>query len=170
MKKFLIIFVLILIIAGGAYYAFVYYFSYSHGYRAGELVKFSQKGVVFRTWEGQISQEATQPLWDFSVLDKEEEVIDLLKNLQGKHVKLTYKERFKTFPWWGDTHYFISEVEEANPQEQSREVAVSTDKNAEIIEELKQENQALREENEKLKEDVDILKTTVKVLRDTSLN
>jgi hypothetical protein len=26
-------------------------------------------------------------------------------------VKLTYKERFATFPWWGDTKYFVIKAE-----------------------------------------------------------
>ena len=38
-------------------------------------------------------------------------VIKDLQDLQGSNVKLTYKERFKTFPWLGDTKYYITKVE-----------------------------------------------------------
>ena len=37
--------------------------------------------------------------------------ICLLQDLQGNDVKLTYKERFATFPWLGDTKYFITKVQ-----------------------------------------------------------
>ncbi|MFZ9003546.1 MAG: 6-phosphogluconate dehydrogenase, partial [Robiginitalea sp.] len=45
---------LLLILAG--IFAFVYYVPYSEGVRSGELIKFSRKGVLFKTWEGEISQ------------------------------------------------------------------------------------------------------------------
>jgi hypothetical protein len=31
--------------------------------------------------------------------------------MQGQYVKVTYIERYKTFPWWGDTKYFVTEVQ-----------------------------------------------------------
>ncbi|HBK72235.1 MAG TPA: 6-phosphogluconate dehydrogenase [Flavobacteriaceae bacterium] len=101
---------LILIITG--YFLFVYYVPYSEGFRSGELIKISNKGVVFKTWEGEISQGVSESQrFFFSVEDDEEKVITLLKDLQGKNVKLTYIERFSTFPWLGDTKYFITQVE-----------------------------------------------------------
>ena len=35
-------------------------------------------------------------------------------DLQGKHVKLTYTERFGTFIWLGDTKYYVTAVEETD--------------------------------------------------------
>jgi len=167
MKKILIYTFIVLILAFSGYYAFVYFFSYSQGYRAGELVKFSKKGVFYKTWEGQISQEATQPLWNFSVQDNEPDVIRQLKNLQGQNVKLTYKERFKTFPWWGDTHYFVIAVEETGNEQRKNQnisqdnVSVNIDNSA--IEELKKEN-------EYLKQRIRDLETTIEVLKSSSDN
>ena len=40
-----------------------------------------------------------------------DEVIEDLKNLQGQYVKATYVERYRTFPWWGETRYFVTKVE-----------------------------------------------------------
>lgn len=112
MKKFLIGFVGIVVLGLVLYFAAIYYITYSEGYRAGELVKFSHKGLIFKTWEGEISQGVSEAqIFTFSVEDKEKEVIKLLQDLQGKDVKLTYKERFATFPWLGDTKYFITKVE-----------------------------------------------------------
>jgi hypothetical protein len=85
---------------------------YSEGYRAGKLVKISHKGVIFKTWEGEISQGVSNAqVFEFSVEDKEKSVIKLLQKYQGEFVKLTYKERYRTFPWLGDTKYFITKVE-----------------------------------------------------------
>jgi len=111
MKKFLFWVIGILVVGGLLYFLTIYYVTYSEGYRAGELVKFSHKGVIVKTWEGEISQGVSEAqIFKFSVESKEKEVIKLLQDYQGKHVKLTYKERFGTFFWLGDTKYFVTEV------------------------------------------------------------
>lgn len=163
MKKVLLIILALIIIVISSYYAFVYYVSYSSGFRAGELVKFSKKGVAFKTWEGQISQEATQPLWNFSVQDNSPEVIEQLKSLQGKSVKLTYIERYKTFPWLGETKYFVTEVQQTNKQQEKFE---KTPTNNDELDVLRKENAELKEQILDLKERVNELKTTIKVLQD----
>jgi uncharacterized protein YxeA len=113
MKKILISIVIVLSLIIAGYFTFVYYASYSEGYRAGELIKFSHKGLMFKTWEGELSQGVSEAQrFEFSVEDNQEEVIKSLKDLQGKMVKLTYKERFATFPWWGDTKYFVIKAEQ----------------------------------------------------------
>lgn len=95
------------------YYAFIYFVPFSEGYRAGELTKISKKGVVFKTWEGAISQGVSESqLFEFSVQDNQEAVIALLKDMQGQQVKLTYIERYATFPWLGDTKYYVTKVED----------------------------------------------------------
>ena len=112
MKKIIISTVLILILIIAGYFTFVYYVSYSEGYRAGKLVKFTHRGIIFKTWEGELSQGVSDAQrFEFSVEKKEKEVIQQLKDLQGKLVKLTYKERFATFPWLGDAKYFVTKVE-----------------------------------------------------------
>lgn len=111
MKKVLIIFLLSIAVLATAYYAFLYYVPYSEGTRAGELIKFSYKGAIVKTWEGEISQGISgAQIFSFSVLDKEEEVIQKMQDYQGKYVKVTYIERFGTFFFWGDTKYFITDI------------------------------------------------------------
>jgi len=76
-------------------------------------LKISKRGLVFKTWEGRLSQGVSEEQqFDFSIQSKDKEVIEKLKELQGKKVKLTYIERFGTFAWLGDTKYFVKEVEE----------------------------------------------------------
>ena len=112
MKKFILIILGTIIIGATGYFAFLYTATYSEGVRAGELIKVSNKGVVFKTWEGEISQGISgAQIFSFSVLDSDAEVIETLKTMQGQYVKVTYIERYKTFPWWGDSTYFVTKVE-----------------------------------------------------------
>jgi len=116
-KKALFITLGIIVLLMTATYAFIYFVPYSEGTRSGELIKISRKGVLIKTWEGEISQGISgAQIFSFSVQDKEEEVIQKLDEYQGRYVKLRYKERYATFPWLGDTKYFITSVElEASP-------------------------------------------------------
>ncbi|MFL1897337.1 6-phosphogluconate dehydrogenase [Aquimarina sp. 2-A2] len=122
MKKVLGILVIIIVALFAAWYTFVYYANFSEGTRSGELIKFSNKGVIFKTWEGEISQGISgAQIFSFSVEDKHEDVIKNLEALQGRYVKLTYKERFGTFSWLGDTKYFVTAVaEEESPHFRNR--------------------------------------------------
>ncbi|HOD11404.1 MAG TPA: 6-phosphogluconate dehydrogenase [Flavobacterium sp.] len=112
LRKIILYVVLFLGIFTAGYFAFLYNASYSEGLRSGELIKFSNKGVVFKTWEGELSQGLSgNKIFAFSVLDNDTQVIEDLKNLQGQYVKATYVERYRTFPWWGETRYFVTKVE-----------------------------------------------------------
>lgn len=111
MKKIIGVLISTVIIITILYYLFIYFATYSTGVRSGELIKISRKGVIVKTWEGEISQGISgAQIFTFSVEDKNEQVIADLQKYQGKYVKLTYKERYKTFFWLGDTKYFITKV------------------------------------------------------------
>jgi hypothetical protein len=47
-------------------------------------------------------------------MDKDKQVITDLQEKEGQYVKLSYIERYKTFPWWGDTKYFVIAVQKTN--------------------------------------------------------
>ena len=111
LRKVIMYFVLALVLVFTAYFSFVYFATYSEGNRSGELIKFSKKGYVFKTWEGELSQGISgAQIFKFSVMDNKAEVIQQMKDLQGEYVKVTYVERYRTFPWWGETNYYITEV------------------------------------------------------------
>lgn len=98
MKKILFIILGSLLALYLLYFAFVYFVPYSEGTRAGELIKFSHRGVLIKTWEGEISQGISgAQIFSFSVLDQNKEVIEKLKEYQGNYVKVSYIERFDTF-------------------------------------------------------------------------
>ncbi|WP_103070515.1 6-phosphogluconate dehydrogenase [Aquimarina sediminis] len=117
MKKVLAIIIIVIIALFAGWYAFIYYASYSEGTRSGELIKFSHKGVVVKTWEGEISQGISgAQIFSFSVEDGNKDIIKKLEKFQGRYVKLKYKERFAKISWLGDTKYFIiNVVEEESP-------------------------------------------------------
>ena len=122
MKKILFLILTSLAAIYLLYFAFVYYVPYSEGTRAGELINFSHKGVIVKTYEGEISQGISgAQIFKFSVLDEEKEVIEKMKEYQGHYVKLTYIERFGTFFFWGDTKHFITDVEPENSPHFNRE-------------------------------------------------
>ena len=115
-KRFVLI-VLLLAIAGGAGYVWVSGWTYSDGTRAGNLIKISKKGVMFKTYEGQLNLGGFQQdvdgvsgnIWDFSVPQRA--VYEQLQNFEGQQVKLFYKERYNAMPWQGKTNYFVYKVQ-----------------------------------------------------------
>ena len=111
MKKVLYKLLATIIVLVIAWFAFIYYIPYSQGTRSGELIKISNRGVFFKTWEGEISQGISgAQIFSFSILDKDQEIIKKLNEYQGRYVKLDYIERYASFIFWGDTKYFITNV------------------------------------------------------------
>ena len=111
MKKFLTIFISAVVLIAAIYFSFIYFATFSEGVRSGELIKISKKGVLVKTWEGEISQGISgAQIFSFSVEGKNKQVIEDLKNFQGHYVKVDYIERYKTLFWLGDTKYFITKV------------------------------------------------------------
>jgi len=102
--------------------AFSYWGVYESGVMAGKVLRISEKGYMFKTYEGKLDLETfgalkgTSPIastFDFSVESNEKEVIRLLESvaLSGERVNLHFKKRYMKFPWRGETKYFITEVE-----------------------------------------------------------
>lgn len=87
--------------------------SYSRGARAGVLQKFSQKGWICKTWEGELAM-TTVPgvaptLWTFSVRDAA--AAQQASALLGQRVKLHYTEhRGVPTSCFGDTQYYVDSV------------------------------------------------------------
>ena len=88
--------------------------SYSDGERAGYLQKFSSRGRICKTWEGEIlltsMPGAIPEKFEFSVRD--EAVAQQLTSATGKRVVLTYAQH-KGVPsaCFGETEYYITRVQ-----------------------------------------------------------
>ena len=92
-------------------------FSYSDGDRVGYVQKFSHKGWLCRTWEGELAMTpvpgAAPEIFTFTVRDPK--VVQQIHDAEGKKVALHYQEK-KGIPssCFGDTRYFISEMRPLN--------------------------------------------------------
>ncbi len=56
MKKFLTILLLSIIVIGGVWFAWHFYWVFGEGVKAGQLNNFMKKGFVFKTYEGKLIQ------------------------------------------------------------------------------------------------------------------
>lgn len=113
---------LVLLILGIATLSFLYWGTYETGVMAGKVLRITEKGLIFKTYEGKLNLETFGALkgaspiaesFDFSVEGKEEGVVKSLQDvaLSGERVNLHFKKRFMTFPWRGETKYFVTQVE-----------------------------------------------------------
>lgn len=121
-KKIVKRFILILVAIGIAWFAFSYWGVYERGVMAGKVLRITQKGFIFKTYEGKLNLDTfgalkgTSPIaesFDFSVESDETAVIKELEQvaLSGERVNLKFIKRFAAFPWRGDTRYFVVGIE-----------------------------------------------------------
>ena len=95
------------------YVGLAFRWSYSDGERAGIVQKFSRKGWVCKTYEGELAMSivpgVTPTIWEFSVRD--ERVVPQLSQALGKRVVLHYTEH-PGIPTtcFGQTRYFVDSV------------------------------------------------------------
>jgi hypothetical protein len=100
------------------YTAFMLWFSYSEGERAGVLQKFSKRGWICKTYEGELAMYVVggvaPQIWNFSVRD--ETTATALTKAVGRQVRLHYTEH-PGLPTscFGETDYFIEDVEIVGP-------------------------------------------------------
>lgn len=120
-KKILLWILFITIAVSTLVFTFVIYVNFSEGKRAGELIKMSRKGVLFKTYEGQLNTggfsegdgDITSSIWHFSVKSSNEDVLqDIDEAIDGGYrVKLYYEEKYMNVFFLGDTKYFVTKVE-----------------------------------------------------------
>jgi hypothetical protein len=114
---FIIVILLLLIPAGWTWLTL--HWSYSDGERAGVLQKFSRKGWVCKTYEGELAQYivsgVSPQIWNFTVRD--EKLAEQMKSLVGAKVQLHYTEhRGVPTSCFGDTGYYVEGITKLEPQ------------------------------------------------------
>ena len=91
---------------------------YSSGRRVGYLQKFSKKGWLCKTWEGEIAMVnvpgAAQERFAFTV--RNDSVAALINNAQGQRVVIEY-DQHRGIPTscFGETQYFVKGVRVLGP-------------------------------------------------------
>ncbi|HYG63905.1 MAG TPA: hypothetical protein VEL74_15110 [Thermoanaerobaculia bacterium] len=114
-KPVLVLLLLVLIAAGiFALYSWITLsYSYSDGERVGYVQKFSHKGWLCKTWEGElqiVSMPGSMPqIFAFSVRD--EAVAERINKALGSRVALHYEEhRGVPTSCFGETGHFVTDV------------------------------------------------------------
>jgi hypothetical protein len=114
--KILILIVAVPIVLVVVYLGLVLTWTYSDGERAGILQKFSRKGWLCKTWEGELAiyivPGVAPTIWEFTVRD--EKTLAEVKAALGKRVVLHYQEHRGVPKCFGDTRYFVNRI---RPQE-----------------------------------------------------
>lgn len=126
-KRVMIILLVTILLVGGVGGSIAVFGTYSSGSRVGQIVKFSKKGVVFKTYEGDLNVggfakdsdgDISPNVWAFSVYRNDDAIVRAIDDAmdKGHPVKLHYKEKFFQFQWRGDTKYFIYQVEKVEDE------------------------------------------------------
>ena len=94
-----------------------YFYTYSEGYRAGLLQKFSHKGAIFKTYEGEMILSSVSSTRDvaiasdkflFSVVNKS--IVRQFDTLKGQSVIVHYRQKNAPLFWHGDSPYLVDSV------------------------------------------------------------
>ena len=108
--------ILIVVIGFSSIY-WKYFYTYSEGYRAGLLQKFSHKGAIFKTYEGEIILSSVSSNRDvtlasekflFTVTNKT--LMRQFDTLQGLSVIVHYRQKNAPVFWRGDSPYLVDSV------------------------------------------------------------
>lgn len=111
----------LLVLTGAGFALYVWAtlsFSYSSGERAGYVQKFSHKGWLCKTWEGELAMVnlpgAMPEIFRFTVRDGA--VAARLDQTMGQRVALHYEQhRGVPSSCFGDTEYFVTAVRPVTP-------------------------------------------------------
>jgi hypothetical protein len=115
----ILLLLLVAVILVFALYVFLaLHYNYSEGERAGYVQKFSRKGWICKTWEGELAMvnlPGTMPqIFPFSVRD--DAVAAKINASLGGRVRLHYQQH-KGIPTscFGETEYFVTAAEPLGP-------------------------------------------------------
>ena len=99
-KKVLKWLLIIIVIAGGIFIYWKYFYTYSEGYRAGLLQKFSSKGTLFKTYEGEMILSSVSSNRDVALASEKflftltnKALVRQFDTLQGENIIVHYKQK-----------------------------------------------------------------------------
>jgi prepilin-type N-terminal cleavage/methylation domain-containing protein len=92
----------------------------SSGDRVGQVVKFSHKGLLWKTWEGELAMgSAGVNVFNFSVPNDDEKLIREIDAAlkTGNQVRISYEQPLLVWRWQGETRTLIQSIEEMHISE-----------------------------------------------------
>jgi len=111
--KILAVLIGIVVVLVAGYFLIVFNWSYSEGERAGWVQKFSSKGWLCKTWEGEMamvsmpgsmSEKFFFTVWDDATAEQ-------ISKLMGKRVSLHYEEKAGIpTTCFGETRHYVTKV------------------------------------------------------------
>lgn len=117
MKKVLLLTSLVLIAGFSFWFYWNFYNNYSKGNRSGTLQKFSKKGNIFKTYEGELIMSSISSTSNTTIASEkfyysvsDNEIANKLFDLEEKQVTLHYVQRRGHLPWTGETNYYITGI------------------------------------------------------------
>jgi hypothetical protein len=94
-----------------------YFYTYSEGYRSGLLQKFSHKGTIFKTYEGELILSSVSSTRDVALASEKflftltnKDLIRAFDTLQGKDIIVHYKQKNSALFFRGDSEYLVDSV------------------------------------------------------------
>lgn len=108
---------IIVVIIGCITIYWKYFYTYSEGYRAGLLQKFSHKGMMFKTYEGELILSSVSSTTDVALASEKflftmtnKSLIRQFDTLQGQKVIVHYRQKNAAPFWRGDSPYLVDSV------------------------------------------------------------
>lgn len=108
-------FIILLLLFGFIYWK--YFYTYSEGYRAGLLQKFSSKGTIFKTYEGEMILSSISSSRDIAIASEKfyftltnKNLVRSFDTLQGENVIVHYKQKNGILFWRGDSDYLVDSI------------------------------------------------------------
>ena len=116
-----LVLLLLLLLVGGVFALYTWItlsYSYSKGERAGYVQKFSRRGWICKTWEGELAMVnlpgAMPQIFQFSV--REAAVAERINQTLGQRVSLQYEQHVGVpTSCFGETNYFVTSVRRLEP-------------------------------------------------------
>lgn len=108
---------ILIVIFGCSEIYWKYFYTYSEGYRAGLLQKFSHKGAFFKTYEGEIILSSVSSNRDVAIASEKflftvtnKSMVRQFDTLQGQSVIVHYRQKNAPLFWRGDSPYLVDSV------------------------------------------------------------
>jgi hypothetical protein len=108
---------ILIIIIGGVFIYWKYFYTYSSGYRAGLLQKFSSKGTLFKTYEGEMILSSVSSTSNVALASEKffftltnKSLIRQFDTLQGDMVIVHYNQKNSAVFWRGDSPYLVDSI------------------------------------------------------------
>jgi hypothetical protein len=116
-KKILKWLLIIIVVIGSIAIYWKYFYTYSEGYRAGLLQKFSHKGTFFKTYEGELILSSVSTNREVAIASEKffftlanKALVRQFDTLQGEIVIVHYKQKNAKVFWRGDSPYLVDSV------------------------------------------------------------